>query len=71
MPLRLAITPGCLLSSLLLNTVLEVLAIRQEENIKAFQIRKINVFTHFDLPKDGDSSNEIERYSLEGKLWQT
>ena len=39
---------GCLLSSLLGNIVLEVLAIRQEENIKAFQIKKINVFAHLD-----------------------
>ena len=44
----LATRQECLLSSILVNTVLEVLDIRQEENIKAFQIKKINVFAHLD-----------------------
>ena len=39
---------GCLLSSLLGNIVLEILAIRQEENIKACQIKKLNVFVYLD-----------------------
>ena len=59
----LATRQGCLLSSILVNTVLEVLAIGQEENIKAFQIKKINVFAHLDpvfLPGESPCTEEPE-----------
>ena len=75
-PLRSGTTQGCLLSLLLLNIVLEVLAtaIRQEETIKGIQIRqeevKLSLFAddmilYIENPKDSTKKllETINKYS--------